>query len=49
MQLRFARPVYPGETIRTEMWKDGNIVSFRSKVIERNTVVLSHGRCEVLV
>lgn len=47
LQLRFASPVYPGETIRTEMWKDGNVVSFRAKVVERDTVVLSNGRAEV--
>ena len=43
LQLRFSSPVYPGETIRTEIWKDGSSISFRSKVIERDTVVLNNG------
>jgi len=47
LKLRFARPVYPGETIRTEMWKDGNVVSFRARVVERDEVVLNNGRVEV--
>jgi len=47
MDLRFSAPVYPGETIRTEMWRDDAIVSFRSSVIERDVVVLNNGRAEV--
>ncbi|MCB1510075.1 MAG: MaoC family dehydratase, partial [Hyphomicrobiaceae bacterium] len=47
LKLRFASPVYPGETIRTEMWKDGNVISFRARVIERDAVVLNNGRTEV--
>jgi acyl dehydratase len=47
MDLRFSAPVYPGETIRTEMWRDGELVSFRSKVLERDVVVLNNGRAEV--
>ena len=27
---RFSAPVFPGETIRTEMWRDGDVVSFRA-------------------
>lgn len=45
--LRFSSPVYPGETIRTEMWRDGNVVSFRSHVVERDVMVLNNGRVEV--
>lgn len=43
LQLRFSSPVYPGETIRTEMWRDGDEVSFRARVVERDVVVLNNG------
>jgi len=44
--LRFSSPVYPGETIRTDLWKDEHGVSFRSWVAERNVLVLNNGRAE---
>ena len=44
MNTRFSSPVYPGETLVVEMWKDGGKgVRFRAKVAERDIVVLSHG------
>jgi len=47
MEGRFSAPVFPGETIRTEMWRDGDVVSFRSLVADRNAVVLNNGRAEI--
>jgi len=47
MDLRFSAPVFPGETIRTEMWRDGAVVSFRATALERGIVVLNNGRAEV--
>jgi acyl dehydratase len=47
LQGRFTAPVYPGETIVTEIWRDEAIVSFRASVQERGKVVLDHGRAEV--
>lgn len=47
MNVRFTSPVYPGETIRTEMWVDGSIVSFRARVVERDVMVLNNGRAEI--
>jgi acyl dehydratase len=47
MEGRFSAPVYPGETIRTEMWRDGDVVSFRSTVPTRGVTVLNNGRAEI--
>ena len=44
---RFSAPVFPGETIRTEIWRDGAVVSFRALVPERNVVAMSNGRAEI--
>jgi acyl dehydratase len=46
---RFSAPVFPGETIRTEMWCDGPVVSFRARVVERDVVALNNGRAEIAV
>jgi acyl dehydratase len=42
---RFSAPVFPGETVVTEMWVDGNVVSYRSKLKERDVIVLNNGKC----
>jgi acyl dehydratase len=47
MSGRFSAPVYPGETIRTEIWRDGDVVSFRALVPERNIVAMTNGRAEI--
>jgi acyl dehydratase len=48
MEGRFSSPVYPGETIRTEIWQDGNIVTFRATVPARGVTVLNNGRAEIV-
>lgn len=41
---RFAAPMYPGETLVTHMWREGEEVVFRALCKERNVEVLAHGR-----
>lgn len=43
--VRFTSPVYPGETVATDLWVEGDVVSFRCRVPERNVTVLNNGRC----
>ena len=45
LDVRFSAPVYPGETIITEMWHDGNIVSFQCRVQQRDVLVIRNGKC----
>jgi acyl dehydratase len=47
MSGRFSAPVYPGETIRTEIWRDGATISFRSRVAERDVTAINSGHAEV--
>ena len=43
--VRFTSPVFPGETIHTDIWVDGEVVSFRSRVEARGVTSLNNGRC----
>jgi acyl dehydratase len=43
IEARFSRPVFPGETIRTEMWPERERVSFQCRVVGRDEIVLSNG------
>ncbi len=42
MECRFSAPVFPGDAVRTEIWLDGTVLSFRAFVGER--MVVNNGR-----
>lgn len=44
---RFAAPMYPGETLQAQMWREGEEIAFRALCKERNVEVLSHGRARM--
>lgn len=43
MDLRFSSPVYPGETIQTDIWHEAGGAAFRARVTERGQQVVSNG------
>lgn len=45
--LRFSAPVFPGEVLRVEMWRDGPVIMFRATVPARDVVVVTNGRAEL--
>nr|WP_255616681.1 MaoC family dehydratase [Microvirga puerhi] len=47
ISARFTAPVFPGETIQTDIWHEGKQVHFRCLVKERGAVVLSPGTASV--
>jgi acyl dehydratase len=47
MAGRFSAPVFPGETIRTEIWRDGDVVSFRARALERDVIAINNGRAAI--
>lgn len=41
---RFTGPVYPGEALTIDLWRDADVVSFRARVAERDARVIDNGR-----
>jgi len=45
LDVRFTSPVFPGETLELDYWRDGATVSFRCRVPGRDVVALDNGQC----
>lgn len=42
-QARFSAPVFPGDTITVDLWKDAKNISFEARVKDRNATVIKNG------
>ncbi len=50
IRARFTSPVYPGETLRTEMWVEGeDDIRFRTRVLGRDVIALNNGQVRTSV
>lgn len=47
LEVRFSSAVLPGESLRVESWRDGNVLSFQAFVEERGKKVLDSGRAQL--
>lgn len=47
IKVRFASPVFPGETLVTEMWQHGDRIVFRCRVKERGEICISNAAIEL--
>jgi acyl dehydratase len=43
-QARFSAPVFPGETITVDLWRDGDVISFEARVKDRGVTVIKNGK-----
>lgn len=43
LDVRFSAPVYPGETVRFDIWRKGDEARFRASVPTRQVIVLNNG------
>ncbi len=46
-QVRFSSPVFPGETITVDLWKDDDVISFEARVKSRGVTVVKNGKTQL--
>ena len=42
-QVRFSAPVFPGDVITVDLWRDGNQIAFEARVKARSVTVIKNG------
>lgn len=47
LSARFSAPVFPGDAISFDLWRDGDVIAFEARVAARDVVVLRNGRAEL--
>lgn len=47
LAARFSAPVFPGDILVIDLWRDGDVVSFEAHVPARGVTVLKNGRAEL--
>lgn len=48
IKVRFSKPVIPGQTLQTDMWKEGSRVFFQTMVVENGNVCLTGGYVDIV-
>ncbi|KAL9045860.1 MAG: hypothetical protein Q9214_001174 [Letrouitia sp. 1 TL-2023] len=48
IKVRFTGTVLPGQTLRTEMWKEGKTIKFQTKVVETGKLCIAGAGAELL-
>jgi acyl dehydratase len=43
-EARFSAPVFPGDAITVDLWRDGKTISFEARVKARNVTVIKNGK-----
>ncbi|HEY2178681.1 MAG TPA: MaoC/PaaZ C-terminal domain-containing protein [Caulobacteraceae bacterium] len=43
-EARFSAPVFPGDTITVDLWRDGETISFEARVKDRDVTVIKNGK-----
>jgi acyl dehydratase len=47
LSARFVSPAFPGDTIRIDMFDEGDTIRFRARAAERQVLVLDRGQCQL--
>lgn len=48
IKARFTGIVFPGETLKVKAWKNGDVVTFQTHVVERGTIAINNAAIKLL-